>query len=78
MKRHTQKERRLALVRYRMARRVEWLVMILLLIIAAAHLLRLLTGAELVVDGTRIPLWVSLVGCLGPATLLGLFWWSHR
>jgi len=76
--RYDEKKHRLALVRRRMAQRVEWLVMLLLLIISLAHLMRLITGAELLVGGTQIPLWVSLFGCLGPAALLGLFWWSHR
>ena len=36
------------------------------------------TGAELTIGGHRIPIWISLLGCLGPATLAGLFWWTRR
>ena len=61
-----------------MAGRVEVVVMVVLLAVALAHLLRLITGAELRIDETVIPLWVSVFGCLGPAALAGLFWWSHH
>ncbi len=67
-----------ALIKRRMARRVEAIILLVLLIIALAHLLRLVTGAELLVDGMRIPLWASFFGCIGPAVLAGLFWWSRR
>ena len=70
--------RKRAMIKQHMARRVELVVMVVLLIIALAHLLRLLTGTELIIGGKVLPLWVSFFGCLGPAALVGLFWWSHR
>jgi len=66
------------MIKQRMASRVEKVVLLVLLLIALAHLLRLVTGTELQIGGTRIPQWISLVGSLGPAALAGLFWWSHR
>lgn len=61
-----------------MSRKVEVIVIVVLLAISLAHLLRLLTGAEIVIAGTTLPLWTSVLGFLGPALLAGLFWWSHR
>jgi len=66
------------MIRQKMARRVEVVVLVVLLVISFAHLLRLLTGIRIVIDGVDLPLWVSLLGCIGPAILAGLFWWSHR
>jgi len=71
-------EHKRMMIKRRMARRVEAVVLAVLLVIALAHLLRLLTGATIVVAGVELPLWTSLLGCLGPAALAGLFWWSHR
>ncbi|MDF1554907.1 MAG: hypothetical protein P1P84_17700 [Deferrisomatales bacterium] len=61
-----------------MGRRVEVIVVVLLLVVALAHLLRLTTGAELRIAGTVIPVWTSLFGCIGPAVLAGLFWWTRH
>jgi Na+/proline symporter len=66
------------IVKQKMASRVEVVVLVLLLIVSLAHLLRLITGAELLVAGTQVPLWISFVGCIGPATLAGLFWWTRH
>ena len=67
-----------AVMRRKMAGRVKVVIIVVLLIISVAHLMRLLTGAEIVIAGTVLPLWTSLLGCLGPALLAFLFWWSHR
>ena len=75
---HSGQARKRAMIKQRMARRVEMIVVAVLLIVALAHLLRLLTGTELIIAGTLIPVWTSLIGCIGPAVLAGLFWWSHR
>ena len=72
------KARKRAMIKQRMARRVEVIVVVVLLLVALEHLLRLVTGVELRISGTLIPLWFSLFGCVGPATLAGLFWWSRR
>ncbi|WP_156826961.1 hypothetical protein [Geopsychrobacter electrodiphilus] len=71
-------DRRRTMVKQHMARRVEVIVMVILLIISLAHLLRLITGTELMVGKTVIPLWASVFGCVGPASLAGLFWWSRH
>ena len=44
-------------------------VVVFLCIIAALHLLRLALKIEVAVDGTLIPLWVSIFGILVPAGL---------
>ncbi len=72
------KARKRTMIKQQMARRVEVVVVMVLLLVAVAHLLRLITGAELRIGGTLIPLWISLFGCIGPAVLAGLFWWSRR
>jgi hypothetical protein len=66
------------MIKQTMARRVEVVVVVVLMIVSLAHLLRLITGAELVIAGTVIPVWTSLVGFVGPALLAGLFWWSRH
>ena len=67
-----------AMIKQHMARRVEVIVVAVLLVVALAHLLRLVTGAELMIAGTVIPVWTSLFGCIGPAVLAGLFWWTRH
>ncbi len=62
----------------RMARRVEVIVVAVLLVVSLAHLLRLVTGAELMIAGKVTPVWISLFGCIGPAVLAGLFWWTRH
>lgn len=61
-----------------MARRVEGVVIALLSVIAFAHLLRLACGVEVRIGGTTLPMWVSVIGLLGPLALALLLWWSHR
>ncbi len=67
-----------AIIKQHMARRVEVIVVAVLLVVALAHLLRLTTGAELRIAGTVIPVWTSMFGCIGPAVLAGLFWWTRH
>ncbi len=75
---HPDKARKQAMIKQQMARRVEVIVLVVLLVVSLAHLLRLVTGAELMIAGTVIPVWTSLFGCVGPAVLAGFFWWSRR
>ena len=72
------KARKRTMIKQHLARRVEVIVVVVLLVVALAHLLRLVTGAELVIAGTVLPIWTSLFGCVGPTVLAGLFWWSRR
>ena len=48
----------------------------LLGIMAIAHLYRLVLGCEVVVSGTLIPQWVSVVG-LGIAVVMSLMLWRE-
>ena len=45
-------------------------------IIALAHLYRLVRGCEVIVNGTVIPQWVSVVG-LGIAVVMSLMLWRE-
>lgn len=67
---------RRAMIKAHMARRVRVVIVVVLLVISFLHLLRLCTGVEIVIAGTVIPVWTSLIGCVGPALLASLFWWS--
>ncbi len=70
-------QRKMDTMRRKMAKRTEVVVILVLLVISSAHLVRLLTGAEIVIGGSIIPLWTSIGGCVGPALLAYLFWWSR-
>jgi len=51
---------------------------LLLGVFALAHLLRLLLRIEIIVAGTEVPMWVSVIACLGPATLAIALWHESR
>ena len=72
------KNRKRAVMKHRMGRRVDVVLTVVLLAVALAHLLRLLTGAEATIAGRVVPVWTSLLGCVGPAVLAGLLWWTRR
>jgi len=42
------------------------LATIVFLLVAMAHLLRLLTQSEITVNGVSVPLWVSVLGVIVP------------
>jgi len=75
---HPNKPRKREMIKQHMAHRIEVVIVAVLLVIALAHLLRLVTGVEVIIAGTMIPVWTSLFGCVGPAVLAGLFWWSRH
>ena len=50
------------------------LAIILFALVAIAHLLRLITGADVTVNGFAIPQWVSVGGFVGPALIAWLLW----
>ena len=54
------------------------LAVILMTLVAFAHLLRLVTGAEVVVAGFAVPQWVSIGGTLVPALIAWLLWKESR
>jgi hypothetical protein len=43
-------------------------------IVALLHLLRLLQGWEILVNGMPIPMWISVLGCVIPAVLAFMLW----
>jgi len=51
---------------------------LLLTVVAVVHLLRLLSGVEVVVDGYSVPLWASVFGTLVPGALALGVWREHR
>lgn len=51
------------------------LAIALLMLVAAAHILRLVTQAEIIVDGTAMPQWISVLGIIIPA---GISWLLYR
>lgn len=50
------------------------LAFIVFVLVAFAHLLRLVYGTEVLVDGTLIPTWVSVVGMIVPGVIAFLLW----
>ena len=43
-------------------------------LVAIAHLWRLVTGAEVTIDGWAVPMWMSVVGALVPGGLAVMLW----
>ena len=72
------KSARITTMRRKMAKRTELVVIIVLLVVSFAHLVRLLTGSEITIAGSVLPVWTSIIGCFGPALLAFLFWWSRK
>ena len=54
------------------------LAILLLSLLAVAHLLRLLFHVELAVGGVVIPMWASAIGVLVPTFVAGLLWRESR
>lgn len=55
-----------------------FLAMIMLGLVAIAHLLRLLFQVELVAGGVVVPQWVSVFGFIGPGALAVALWLGRR
>jgi hypothetical protein len=49
-----------------------------LLVICAAHLVRVIYRMEIVAGGVTIPLWASVAASLGTAALAGWIWRDQR
>lgn len=45
-----------------------------LFVVALLHLLRLILGVSVTVDGTAVPMWASVVASIGPAALAVWLW----
>lgn len=43
-------------------------------LVALAHLLRLVMGWEVIIDGWNSPMWISALGVLIPASLATMLW----
>ena len=54
------------------------LAIIVLTLVAVAHMLRLVDGTQIVAGGTTIPMWVSFVGVLVPGLIAFLLWKESR
>lgn len=50
------------------------LAIVILVLVAIAHLIRLIYGAQVTVEGTEIPQWVSVLGIIVPALIAFLLW----
>jgi len=50
------------------------LAILLLTIVAIAHLLRLISGTDMTVGEWNVPQWVSVLGVIGPGVIAGLLW----
>jgi len=54
------------------------IVVLLLAAISIQHLLRLIFRWEVIINGVTIKLWLSIIGCIVPATLAVLLWLENR
>lgn len=54
------------------------LAIVVFLFVALVHILRLLLGWEVIVDGASIPMWASVVGLLVAVGLAAMLWWENR
>jgi len=50
------------------------LAVIVFVLVAIAHLLRIVSGTEIVIGGNNIPQWVSVVGVVVPGLIAWLLW----
>jgi hypothetical protein len=50
------------------------LAIIVFIVVALAHLYRLVTGAELLLNGNIVPQWISVPGVLLPGLIAWLLW----
>ena len=54
------------------------LAILLLTLVAIAHLVRLLGGVEVTVAEWSVPQWVSMVGVIVPLVIAGLLWTERK
>ena len=50
------------------------LAVIVFVLVAIAHLMRIVTDTEIVVGGNNIPQWISMVGVVVPGLIAWLLW----
>jgi hypothetical protein len=49
-----------------------------LLVVALAHVLRLIMNVQVKVDECDIPMWMSVLGVIGPGTLAVWLLWERK
>ena len=54
------------------------LAILLLTLVAIAHLLRLLNGVAVTVGDWSVPQWVSMAGVIVPLVIAGLLWSENK
>ena len=54
------------------------LAIILFILVAAAHLVRLVMGVDVTVGSTAVPQWLSVVGFVVPLLIAWLLWRESR
>lgn len=54
------------------------LACIVFVLVAIAHLLRVVTGTEVVIGGSNIPQWVSVVAVVVPLYIAWLLWMESK
>ena len=50
------------------------LAMLVFIIVAVLHLLRLIFGVDVLIDDWSLPLWTSVLGVIGPGLIAWLLW----
>ena len=54
------------------------LAVLIFVLVAVAHLLRLAFGWEVTLNGAAVPMWVSILGLLIAGGLAAGLWWESR
>ena len=57
---------------------VSTIAVVVFAMVAVVHLLRIIQGWEVLVNGITMPLWVSVVGAIIAGGLAMLIWWESR
>ena len=50
------------------------LAVIVFVLVAIAHMMRVVSGTEVVVGGVEVPQWVSILGVIVPGLIAWLLW----
>jgi hypothetical protein len=54
------------------------LAIIIFSIVASLHLLRVLLGVSLTIGNWIVPMWISVLGFLGPGTIAWMLWRERK
>ena len=47
---------------------------VVMILVVVAHMLRLVAGMEILVDGEPIPMWLSVLGVIVPGFIAWMLW----